>query len=222
MKVLRRYFLLFIFISTIYHIKFFIYLCSHLFDLPFRATFCFTNPDDLPPPSSISQIILLMEHEDQETSQYYRCSSRDSNCASQKRATCHTTRFFVFSRCAKRIVFLYLAMVRQGWVREGLWAGICQSLVSPLLLALAVKIKSLLKLVYHSTNGDLFLLVNVYFWNLFVVISPYHVSGRCKFDSPAKVVMFAISVWGRGVFCFVSPLYSSCYMFCENRRARLD
>jgi hypothetical protein len=38
---------LFIFISTIYVIKFSIYLCSKFFFffLSFRATFCFTNPE---------------------------------------------------------------------------------------------------------------------------------------------------------------------------------
>jgi hypothetical protein len=40
-------FLIFIFISTAFIIKFSIYFCCKL-SLPFRATIWFTNPDDLP------------------------------------------------------------------------------------------------------------------------------------------------------------------------------
>jgi hypothetical protein len=90
-----------------------------------------------------------------------------------------------------------------------------------------VKIHSLLKSVYCSTIGNLFLLANVYFRTLVVVISssPYHVSGRCKFDSPAKAAMFTTSVWGERAlseFVLFFLLYSTCYMFCENGYSRLD
>jgi hypothetical protein len=55
-----------------------------------------------------------MDYENQEPSQYYRRPGRDSNLMSQKRGMCRITPCFVFSECAKRIVFSYLAMVRQG------------------------------------------------------------------------------------------------------------
>jgi hypothetical protein len=50
-----------IFISTSYIINLSIYLCSE----SFRATFCFTNPDDPPPQLlRISEGVLYFQHSD--------------------------------------------------------------------------------------------------------------------------------------------------------------